>query len=360
MYEYLNSIAKKYLTKELRRNFFKKFDLKDLFRRCEKEMDILYERNLLFIVEHLYKFKKENKNVKYHFRGTINNLLLLYVLDISYVNPLEYNLPYELFNDKTINVDIINEPSILFINYLNKQADDFKIIHGNFIKEDIREINKLLENHYLLLPCGYLDNSMLLKFNDLDTLETIDDYRNYKDKYMTIRIDEKDIIRCDNVCLDNIFTNDFEKEISKILKPKTINDYIKIKSMAHGVNVWDCNQDKLFSKKKIKIDTLIATREDILEYLLNHKIERNIALEITMFISLGKMKKEPDKWNEYVTVMKKYNCEDMYINIFSKILFIFGRGQAVSECLFVLDKDHYDINNYYDNKKNKEIRNEKI
>ncbi len=341
MYEYLNNIAKEYLTKELRRNFFKKFDLKDLFRRCEKEMDILYEKDLLFVVEHLYKFKKENKNVRYHFRGTINNLLLLYVLDISYVNPLEYNLPYELFNDKTINVDIINEPSILFINYLNKQADNFKVVYGNFIKEDIREVNKFLENHYLLLPCGYLDNSMLLKFDDLDTLETIDDYRNYKDKYMTIRIDEKDIIRCDNVCLDNVFTNDFEREISKILKPKTINDYIKIKSMAHGTDVWNNNQDKLFKEKKINLDNLITTREDILEYLLNHKIDKDVALDITIFISLGQAQKEPIKWEQYIKIMKNNKCEEMFIDVFSKILFIFGRGQAVSDCLYVLDKNNY-------------------
>ena len=343
MYEYLNKQAKNYITKELIINFFKKFDLKDLFIRCEKEIDILYENNLLFIIEYLYKFKKENKDVRYHFRGTINNLLLLYVLDISYVNPLEYNLPYELFNDKNINIDIINGPSILFVNYLNKQADNFKIVYGNFIKEDIREVNKLLENHYLLLPCGYLDNSMLLKFNDLDTLETIDDYRNYKDKYMTIRIDEKDIIRCDNVCLDNVFTNDFEKEISKLLKPATLDNYIKIKSLAHGTNVWKNNQDKLFKEKKINLDNLIATREDILEYLLNHKIEKNIALEITIFISLGKIKKEPNKWNKYVKVMKRYNCEDLFIEIFSKILFILGRGQTVSECLYVLNKDNYYI-----------------
>lgn len=343
MYEYLNKQAKNYITKELIINFFKKFDLKDLFIRCEKEIDILYENNLLFIIEYLYKFKKENKDVRYHFRGTINNLLLLYVLDISYVNPLEYNLPYELFNDKNINIDIINGPSILFVNYLNKQADNFKIVYGNFIKEDIREVNKLLENHYLLLPCGYLDNSMLLKFNDLDTLETIDDYRNYKDKYMTIRIDEKDIIRCDNVCLDNVFTNDFEKEISKLLKPTTLDNYIKIKSLAHGTNVWKNNQDKLFKEKKINLDNLIATREDILEYLLNHKIEKNIALEITIFISLGKIKKEPNKWNKYVKVMKRYNCEDLFIEIFSKILFILGRGQTVSECLYVLNKDNYYI-----------------
>ncbi len=343
MYEYLNTIAKEYLTKELQRNFFKKFDLKNLFRRCEKEIDILYERNLLFVVEYLYKFKKENKNVKYHFRGTINNLLLLYVLDISYVNPLEYNLPYELFNDKTINVDIINEPSILFVNYLNRQADNFKIVYGFFEKEDLKEVNELLENHYLLLPCSCLDNNMLLRFNDLDILETIDDYRSYKNKYMTIRIDEKNKIRCDNRCLDNVFTNDFEKDIAKILKPKTIDDYIKIKSIAHSTDVWNNNQNKLVKEKKINLNNLIATREDILEYLLNHKIERKIALEIVAFISLGKKKKEPNKWDEYVKVMKEHNCDDMFIDIFSKILFIFGRGQAISECLYVLDKDNYCI-----------------
>lgn len=341
MYEYLNTTAKEYLSKELKISFFKNFDSKDLFRRCEKEMDILYDKNLLFVIEQLYKFKKENKNVKYHFRGNINNLLLLYVLDISYVNPLEYNLPYELFNDRTINVDIINEPSILFINYLERQTDTFKTVHGFFVKEDIREVNQLLENHYLLLPCDYLDNNMLLRFNDLNILETINDYRDYKDKYMIIRIDEKNVIKSDKVCLNNVFTNKFEKEISKILKPKTINDYIKIKSIGHGTDVWNNNQDKLVKEKKINLNNLIATREDILEYLLNHKIKKDIALDITMFISLGKSQKDPIKWEQYIKIMKENKCEEIFIDIFSKILFIFGRGQAVSECLYALDKNNY-------------------
>ncbi len=342
-YKYLNDQAKNYLTKELKKNFSKKFDSKELFKRCEEEMNILYDKSLLFIVEHLYKYKEENQDVKYHFRGTINNLLLLYVLDISYVNPLEYNLPYELYNDKTINVDIINEPSVLFLQYLDSQSTNFKLVHGFFVKEDIAEVNKFLENHYLLLPRGYVDSKMLLRFGDLDLLETINDYRDYKDKYMIIRIDEKAIIRSNKVCLDNIFTNDFEKDIAQILKPKVMNDYVKIKSITHGVNVWKYNQDKLVKEKKIDLNNLIATREDILEYLLNHKIKKDMALEITNFISKGKASKLLNKWNEYVKIMKEHNCEDMFIEIFSKILFIFGRGQAVSECLYSLDKDNYMI-----------------
>ena len=331
MYKKLNDKAKEYITKELSQYFFIKFDSNELFERCETELDLLYEKNLLFIIEYLYKFKNESQKVKYHFRGTINNLLILYVLDLSCVNPLEYNLPYELFTDKTINVDLINDSDLALVSYLNKQTDEFKIVAGFFIKEDIKEINSIL------------DERMLLRFNDLGLLQTIDDYRNYKNEYMAIRIDNKPYIKNKKVSLDNVFSNYFEKEIAKILKPKSVNDYIKVKSISHGTEAWHGNQEFLFKAKKININNLIATREDIFEYLLNHNIARNKALEITNFISLGKAQKDPIIWNQYIELMKEHNCEDIFIDIFSKILFLFGRGQAVSECLYVLDKNNYNM-----------------
>ena len=39
--------------------------------------------------------------------------------------------------------------------------------------------------------------------------------------------------------------------------------------------------------------------------------------------------------------MKVYNCSEVFIDIVSKILFISGRGQAVSECLFVMNMINY-------------------
>ena len=345
MYKHLNAMAKKYLLEELKKNFSKKFNSKDLYKRCELELDILYERELLFIIEYLYKYKIENNNVKYSFGGTINNLLLLYVLGINFVNPLEYNLVSELFNDSTIKVAVTNEPSICFIDYLNSQSDKFKLIHGFYVKIEIKSINDLLDNNYLLIPSDYLDSNMLLRFNDMAILETVNDYQTYLKKYLAIKIDEKYYIDDDKVSFDNVFTNDFERKIARILKPKKIDDYIKIKSLAHGTNVWNDNQDKLVKDKKLDINNLIATRDDILQYLLDHKIEKTLALEITNFIRKGKALKSPDKWNEYVKVMRENGCEDMYIEIFSKILFISCRGQAVSECLFALDEDNYIKNN---------------
>ena len=39
--------------------------------------------------------------------------------------------------------------------------------------------------------------------------------------------------------------------------------------------------------------------------------------------------------------MVEHGCDDVFIDVLSKILYIFGRGQAVSECLFAIDESNY-------------------
>ena len=46
-------------------------------------------------------------------------------------------------------------------------------------------------------------------------------------------------------------------------------------------------------------------------------------------------------WQKYVDIMKEHNCDEMFIGIISKVLYIFGRGQAVSECPYELDETNY-------------------
>ena len=340
-YRYLNQQAKKYLTKELEDRFLKQSVTEDLRIRCEKEIELLDERNLLFVIAYLYKYKKENQTVEYHFRGTINNLVLLFVLGIGSVNPIAYHLPYEFFHQNTIEVDIIHEPSFLFISYLEKQTEEIKIVHGFFVKEEIKEINDLLENHYLLLPCDACSSHLLLRFNEMSLLETVHDYRDYQEQYVTIRIDEKAEIHSNQVCLDHVLAGSFEKKIAKILKPKTIEDYSKIKSIARSADAWNGNQEMLVKEKKMDLKNLIASREDVLEYLLKHQIERTLAFKITHFIGTGKAQRNPEKWKTYVKVLQHSHCEEMFIDIFSKISFLFWRGEAVSECLYVCDETHY-------------------
>ncbi len=335
MYDEINLDAKNYLMKELDILFYKKYDDENLLKRCYKELDLLFENDVLFIIEYLYKFKRDNKKVKYYFEGMINNLLVLYVLDLSVVDPLKYNLSYELYFKEELKVSLTNYEKDSFINYLSK-IDDFKIILG---KNRIN--NSDSENEYLLLPIGYLDENMLLKYNLDEILETVNDYREYSLKYLTITIKDKHFLISDNgIDIKNVLNEDFEIERANILKPQTFDDYVKVKSISHSVKYWKNNQDILVQKNKINIKSLISSIDDIFDYLLKHSIDRQMSIDIAKFIYQYK-DYSSYIWHKYIDIMKKHNCDDMFINIIEKSMCIHGRGDGVSECLFVLDKDNY-------------------
>ncbi len=343
-YEDLNLRAKDYLIEELDKIYYKKYNDEVILKRCHNEINLFDEKGYLFIIEILYKFKKKNKNTSYHFRGMINNSLLLYILGLSKVNPLEYNLPYELITDKTINVDLIGNDVVSLINFISKNYyGELRIVAGSYEKSDIEEKNKFEENHYLFIPALYEEKkNITFKLNIDNIFETVEDYRNFTNDYISVRFGEKYyLFDYDKVDIGNVLNIDFERDIADILKPKTIEDYIKVKSIGHGASVWRHNQEYLVKEGKINIGNLIATREDILEYLLDHSIDREMSLEILNYIYRNKWNSYPNLWDKYVKIMKEHNCEDIFIEIFSKIEFIFGRGQAVSECLFVLDEKNY-------------------
>ena len=238
---------------------------------------------------------------------------------------------------------LINDVGDGLVEYLDKCDSNLKIVMASHEKEDIKEINDLIDNHYLLIPSLVQPIDMLLRINSKKfILETVEDYHKYIGLYLPIKIIEKYfLIDCSNRGLKNVIENEFEHEISNILKPKTIDDYIKIKSIARSVHAWKLNQDDLVKKDIINIKNLIANREDIFEYLINHSIDRDTALEITKNIGRGYENINSYLWNKYIKIMKENRCEDLFINIISKILFIRGRGEAVSECLFVLDENNY-------------------
>lgn len=336
-YEELNNYSKDYFL-ELLNNKVKD---KIILERCKKEIDLLYNKGLLFILEFLYKYKKMNKSVDFYFRGMANNLLLLYIFDMSKVDPIKYDLPYELFTDRILCIDFINGGSLDFVAAIDKDAKGFRIIRGSFEPIDIDEINSLEENHYLLIPKTEQPIDMTFKLNKFGQLETIEDYHLFNDKYLTIRLDDKNLIRENVVDIRYALHTEFENKVAKLLKSKTINDYVKIISLAHGTRVWKENQDELFRDGKIDIHNVISNREDVYEYLIQHAIEHNIAINIVKQMSKARTSKSYELWQKYIVVMKEHNCDDLFIDIASKVLYICGRGQAVSECLYALEEKNY-------------------
>ena len=64
-YEELNDDSRDYFLVLLA----KKVKDEEVLKRCKKEVDLLYDKGLLFILEFLHKYKKSNEQVSFHFRG---------------------------------------------------------------------------------------------------------------------------------------------------------------------------------------------------------------------------------------------------------------------------------------------------
>lgn len=343
-YKLQNDIAKKEIIKILK----KKNLSKENFDRCCKEIDILYEESILFILYLLYQYSQKVGTFKYYFRGMYNSLLVLYELGISLVDPIKYNLHFELVRNcsYSLEFDMADYIRNEFLFYMLKDKElEFTIVKGGF-EEDDKDFALFCDDHYLLLPYSYSRTNIGIddlefKFNKDNMFETIQDYRDYREKYLTIRIGSKNRINSKEVTYKNILSSELEHELERKLKPETMEEYAKIKSICAGVDVWNYNQEELFDKRLININNLISCREDIFEYLINHNIDENTAIDIIDIIRKGQQQFKQDKWKEYIDLMLSHNCEEMYIDIFSKIKYIFSRGQAISECLFAMNENNY-------------------
>lgn len=47
------------------------------------------------------------------------------------------------------------------------------------------------------------------------------------------------------------------------------------------------------------------------------------------------------EWNSYKKIMKKHNCEDWFIEVCSKIKYLFWKVRAIADCLYALDENNY-------------------
>ena len=291
IYQKLNDMTEKMLLEELK----KIEEAKDFF----KEIDFLKKKQLLFFVWILYSYQKEHKEVKYLFKNSFVNLSLLYHLGLSSINPALYKLSVDFIKADSISLILDGNMS----HFLKYCKDVWKITLQKIpMDEEDVELLSFLEERYVVIS------------NDLK--EQID----FRD-CLIIQIKQK----------ESILESQFEKDLKCILKPDCFEDGLKIKCMCHGTCVWKENQDRLFHQGLLQKKELIGSCEDVLEYLLSHHVPRDMALEITNFIRLGKQNKEKELWEQYKSIMDSYQISVKMISVFSKIKYLISRGTYLWE-----------------------------
>ena len=96
-------------------------------------------------------------------------------------------------------------------------------------------------------------------------------------------------------------------------KPKTFDELIRISGLSHGTDVWLNNAQDLINQGIVTLAESICCRDDIMIYLINKGLPPNPAFKIMETVRKGKALKDPEKWAEYVALMKEHDVPDWYI-----------------------------------------------
>ena len=136
------------------------------------------------------------------------------------------------------------------------------------------------------------------------------------------------------------FGSEYVRRIIKETVPKSFDDLVKISAVSHGTDVWYNNQDELIKNKIIKLVDCIASRDDIMIYLMDHDLDKKDAYQIMESVRKGRGLKEDHK-----KLMTDAGIPDWYMQVCEKIKYLFPKAHAVSYTLLAVRLAYYMV--YY-------------
>lgn len=136
------------------------------------------------------------------------------------------------------------------------------------------------------------------------------------------------------------FGTQFTRQMLEATKPKTFAGLVKISGLSHGTDVWLRNAQALINGEsdygQVPFNDIIACRDDIMVQLIEFGLLPLRAFEIMEFVRKGKPSKNPSKWLDYESEMRKNNVPDWYIWSASRIKYMFPKAHATAYVIMAM------------------------